>query len=270
MSNDNDTAQRWTRTNRDSWNSRTAEHLASSFYDVPAFLRGGDTLKPLETDLCGDVHGRDLLHLQCHFGLDTLSWARRGAQATGVDFSTSAIAAARAIAAQASLQARFHVADVMDLPTRLHCGFDLVVSTYGVLCWLPSLPEWARNVARCLRTGGRLVLVEFHPILDVFGSGCISGSSDYFEATPILSRTRGSYAARECPLELTDIRWAHSLGAIIDAISRAGMTIRQVAEHPFCVYPIVPWLEIERDGYWWPAERAGRPPCMFSIVAEAS
>ena len=254
--------------NAHAWNRRTAIHLGSGFYDVAAFLGGHPTLKPIELDLCGDVRGLDLLHLQCHFGVDSLSWARRGANVTGVDFSSAAIAAARRLATEAGLQATFVESDVLDLPARLEASYDLAISTYGVLCWLPSLGRWARNIARSLRVGGQFVLVEFHPILDVFFDGCVSGTRDYFQRSPSVHRSRGTYAARSDPLEATDVRWAHPLGSVVGALVNAGMNISHVAEHPFCSYRIAPCLDIERDGFWWWSEAPDRLPFMFSIVAE--
>jgi ubiquinone/menaquinone biosynthesis C-methylase UbiE len=256
------------RINADAWNRRTNAHLVSEFYDVGAFLGGKSTLKQLEIGLCGDVTGLDMLHLQCHFGLDTLSWARRGANVTGVDFSAAAIAAARRLAAQADLRAAFIECDVLDLPTFVEGSSDLVISTYGVLNWLPCLDRWAHGIARSLRAGGRFVLVEFHPILNLLFDGSVSGARDYFCRAPAVCRSRGTYAAPDDPLEATDVRWTHPLGSIVNALAGAGLVIRSFAEHPFCSYRIAPCLDKERDGFWWSSEAPDRTPFMFSLVAE--
>lgn len=256
------------RINAHAWNRRTNAHLDSEFYDVGAFLDGKSTLKPLEIGLCGDVTGLKMLHLQCHFGLDTLSWARRGANVTGVDFSSTAIAAARRLSVEANLPATFLESDVLDLPPSLERSSDLVISTYGVLNWLPCLDRWARSIARSLRIGGRFVLVEFHPILNVLFNGRVSGARDYFHRSPAVCRSRGTYAAPNDPIEATDVRWAHPLGSIVSALASAGLTIRSFAEHPFCSYRIAPCLDMERDGFWWWSRAPNRAPFMFSIVAE--
>lgn len=150
------------RVNENAWDVRTPVHLGSSFYDVPSVRAGRCTLGERELTLAGDVGGARLLHLQCHFGLDTLSWARRGARATGVDFSRAAVTAARELSAELGVPAVFHRADVQDLPAELS-GFDLAVTTYGVTCWLEDLSAWAASVHGALRPGGRFLLVEFHP-----------------------------------------------------------------------------------------------------------
>lgn len=267
MNDDNVTAD-YLRVNADAWNRRTNAHVVSQFYDVEGFLEGQSSLKPLEIGLCGDVSGLDMLHLQCHFGLDTLSWARRGANVTGVDFSATAIAAARRLATETSLRATFIESDVLDLPACLDGSFDLAISTYGVLNWLPCLDLWARGIARSLRAGGRFVLVEFHPVLNLLFNGRVSGARDYFCRSPAVSRSRGTYAAPNDPLEATDIRWTHPLGSVVSALAGAGFAIRSLAEYPFCSYRIAPCLDVERDGYWWWSEAPDRAPFMFSLVAE--
>lgn len=258
-----------TQLNVRAWEIRTPVHVESAFYDVPGFLAGASTLKELERTLCADVRNQRLLHLQCHFGLDTLSWARLGAHAVGVDFSPTAIGTARRIAREIGSDAQFCVGDVLALQGRFEEPFDLAVSSYGALCWLPSLERWARSVASCLRPRGRLVVVEFHPMLDVLFDGCISGCSDYFNAEPVVSRTVGTYATPDAAIEYTEARWTHSIATFITALVDAGFHIRHFAEHPYCAYAIVPRLELRRDGMWWPPASGVKAPYMFSIVAEA-
>src|SRR4029077_17046179 len=135
----------------------------SDFYDLASFKQGRNSLQSIEQEELGDVRGRSLLHLQCHFGMDTLSWARLRARVPGADYSEEAITAARSLAAELGLEARFICANLYDLPDVLDEQFDIVVSTYGVLSWLPDLPAWARVVARFLRPGGTFCIVDLHP-----------------------------------------------------------------------------------------------------------
>ncbi len=154
--------------NRTLWNNWTALHAKSSYYDVEGFKAGKSTLTSIEVDEVDAVAGKSLLHLQCHFGLDTLSWARRGAMVTGVDFCERAIELARSLAQELELPARFAHSDVYDLPTVLHDEFDIVFTSYGVLYWLPDLRGWADVVARFLKPGGTFFIVEHHPFASVF------------------------------------------------------------------------------------------------------
>jgi hypothetical protein len=177
--------------------------------------------------------------------------------------------AARGLAAEIGSAAQFHVRDVLALEGLFDGGFDLAVSTYGALCWLSSLDRWARGVASCLAPGGRLVVVEFHPILDVLFNGCISGGTDYFRTQPNVAATQGTYASREASISYTEARWIHPIGSVVTALLKAGFRIEHFAEHPFCSYPIVDALDTERRGLWWPSASHRNVPYMFSIVAEA-
>ena len=145
--------------NRANWDARVPAHLASEFYGVEDFVSGARTLtQAVEFDRAhlGDVRGRSLLHLQCHIGLDTLSWARLGATVTGVDFSERSIDAARDISRRGGVPGRFVLADVHEAPEVLAETFDIVYASEGVLCWLPSVADWARVVRRFTRPGGIL------------------------------------------------------------------------------------------------------------------
>ncbi|MEC9279128.1 MAG: class I SAM-dependent methyltransferase, partial [Chloroflexota bacterium] len=142
------------------WDSIVEDHVRSDFYDVSGFLQGKTTLDSVEINQVGDVSGLTFLHLQCHFGLSTLDWVRLGAIATGVDFSPTAIAMARKLSKDTGLRARFVESNVYNISSRLDEKFDIVFTSYGVLCWLPDLTKWAEQIAHCLKTGGRFYLVE--------------------------------------------------------------------------------------------------------------
>ena len=165
-------AQRYVRANRDLWNAVTPHHVTSRFYDVEGFKAGRARrrtgLDELEVALVGDVRGKTLLHLQCHFGIDTICWAQRGATVTGVDFASEAIQAARRLAAEMGVPATFVESDVYDLPANLQGRFDVVFTSHGVLGWLPDLERWGQVIARFLAPGGRFHLIEAHPFAWIF------------------------------------------------------------------------------------------------------
>jgi SAM-dependent methyltransferase len=261
--------QQSNRANQKSWNARVSRHLKTDFYDVEGFGTGRGSLHDVELELCGDVSGQSLLHLQCHFGLDTLSWARLGAQVTGVDFSVLAIKEAKRLAETHSIEARFIVGDVLALEKHVTTKADIIVSTYGALCWLSSLDLWASGIKKCLKPGGRLVVVDFHPILDPVANGCVSGSLDYFRQGTIVTDTCGTYADPADTTSYKEERWAHPINNIINAIVGAGLRIIKFEEYPFCIYPISPLLDEHRDGVWWSTSSPNRFPFMFSVVALA-
>lgn len=166
----------WLEMNRAMWDAKTPLHLKSQSYDVAGFKAGRSTLRQHEIDDLGDVSGMRLVHLQCHFGLDTLSWARLGAQVTGVDFSEAAIQAAIELAQSIGVEARFVTSDVHDAAAALgHCTFDIVYTGVGALCWLPDIKRWATVVRDLLAPGGQLYLFEFHPVKWMFDSSAPSG-----------------------------------------------------------------------------------------------
>src|SRR5262247_2913851 len=151
--------------NRRLWDSWARINLASRFYDVEGFAAGrGRDLDSIALAGPGDVRGKSLLHLQCHFGMDTIRWARHGAAVTGVDFSTEAIAAARALAARMGVPATFVHSNIYELPSKLDGRFDVVFTSHGVLGWLPDLDRWAQVVAHFLSAGGIFYVVDAHPV----------------------------------------------------------------------------------------------------------
>jgi SAM-dependent methyltransferase len=228
--------------NRRTWDLWAAMHVRSAFYDVPAFEAGALSLTPIELAQVGEVRGRSLLHLQCHFGLDTLSWARKGATVTGLDFSETAIAEARALADRVGLadQAHFVCADLYDAPAALGTTtYDIVFTSFGALPWLPDLEGWARIVARCLRPGGRLHLVEFHPLVWMFDEE-FKAITYPWDGGPIASNDQGSYADRGAPIVTRSHTWNHGLAGVLGALLRAGLVLERFDEQdtsPSKVFP---------------------------------
>ncbi|WP_203973198.1 class I SAM-dependent methyltransferase [Planotetraspora silvatica] len=222
--------------NRALWDVRARIHGSTAtdrFYDVESFLDGRQTLYTLERELAGDVAGKDLLHLQCHFGMDTLNWARMGARVTGVDFSPVAVERARLLAERASLAATFIEADTQRLPSNLAHGFDLVVATYGVLCWIADVDAWMRSAAMALKPGGSLVLVDMHPAFQTVAAvDPLIADWPYGGGESQREMVTGTYAepGRTMPAQET-IQYPHSLGEIVTAAADAGLTIKHLGEH---------------------------------------
>jgi SAM-dependent methyltransferase len=263
-----------TELNRRFWDEAVAIHLASEFYDVASFKAGRSTLLPVEVAEVGDVHGKTLLHLQCHFGLDTLSWARAGATVTGVDFSGEAIEAARALAAELGIDARFLRSNVYDLPGAFSERFEIVFTSYGVLCWLPDLNAWAQVVANHLRPGGTFYIIEGHPmalaLADDASRDDLRLHCDYFgsEKPIIFDQDQGTYADPDA--KLTNHRTAefwHSLGETVTALIDAGLRIEFLHEFPYCAWPAVRSMTKGDDGYYRLPDNDARIPFLFSIKA---
>lgn len=259
------------------WDAWTRVHAETKFYDVAGFREGGLRVRPYEVAAIGDVTGQTLLHLQCHFGLDTLSWARLGAKVTGVDFSPASIELARELATDLGFDdARFIESNVYQLPMRLGDEFDIVYTSRGVLGWLPDIRAWARVVARFVRPGGRFYISEIHPVLQVFENEGVSPRElvlrfPYWEhGDPLTFDVRGSYADRLADLggEYKEHGWDHGLGEIVSALIEAGLRIDRLEEQPFLEWASDFLVESEPgSGQWVLPEGPGELPLMFSILA---
>jgi SAM-dependent methyltransferase len=264
---------KYLKANRALWDEWTAINYRSDFYRVADFKAGLNKLRSYEMTEVGPVEGKELLHLQCHFGLDTLCWARLGARVTGIDFSTAAITQARTLAQDVGLSGRFVQSDIYDLPNQLDGAFDVVYTSRGVLGWLPDLDRWGRVVAHFVKPGGFFYITEVHPVAQVFDDD--EGVRDlrlrypYFSHTePISIPTKGSYADRDAKVnQEVEYGWSHGLGEIVTALTAAGLHIDFLHEFPFCEWP-VSFLQPAADGtYRLPPEHEGKLPLFFSLKA---
>lgn len=255
--------------NRELWDVWTRLHQGSAFYDVDRFRGGGSTLVELERQEVGRVDGRKLLHLQCHFGLDTLSWARAGAKVTGVDISVEAIDAARALARELGLDANFVCSDLETLGD-LGTTFDIVYTSFGVLSWLPDLEPWARLIARHVAPGGFFYMLEFHPVLGMFDDDGKDIAYPYFhQDEPIVSQETATYAgsghqSKPC------YQWTHSLGDVINSLVSAGLAIEFLHEFPYCLHPCYEFLVESEPGRYVMRDHPNGIPMLFSVKARAA
>jgi 2-polyprenyl-3-methyl-5-hydroxy-6-metoxy-1,4-benzoquinol methylase len=258
------------------WDAWTAIHAKGEFYDLEGFRAGGVRLRPYEIEMVGDVTGKSLLHLQCHFGIDTLSWARLGARVTGADLSPEAIELARSLAIELGFpDARFVRSNLYDLPAALDGQFDVVYTSRGVLGWLPDVRGWARVVAHFLAPGGTFFISEIHPVAQVFENDGVAPGElrltyPYFEhVEPLTFAVKGSYAdpTADVGADLTEHGWDHGLGEIVTALIEAGLRIETLIEHPFLEWR-ADFLVEDGDGRWrLPPGTAGDLPLMFSLRA---
>ncbi|HOY97588.1 MAG TPA: class I SAM-dependent methyltransferase [Catalimonadaceae bacterium] len=222
--------------NRESWNERTRVHVDSEFYDVEGFKKGNNPLKEIEIGLLGDVQGKRILHLQCHFGQDTLALARMGAEVTGVDVSDLAIEKAIELAFDIDEKASFICCDLYDLPNQLVGHFDIVFTSYGTIGWLPDLNKWAEIVALYLKPGGRFVFAEFHPVVWMFDNDFSTIGYRYFNSGPIIETESGTYADTSASIEQQYITWNHGIGEVLSALLRSGIRITSFQEFDYSPY----------------------------------
>jgi SAM-dependent methyltransferase len=245
--------------NRTAWDARTRVHLDSTFYDVPGFLAGKSSLKEIELAEL-EVAGKRLLHLQCHFGLDSLSWARLGAEVTGVDLSPLAIAEAQKLARQTGLQAEFICADVLAIPDGLP-RFDIVYTSYGAIVWLPDLQRWAETIAACLTPGGEFYMAEFHP-----AQAMLDGYSYFHHSEPEVE-LGGTYTENAADDSQMMITWPHSLADVVTALLQAGLRLAFLHEFPYSPYDCFEGLVEAEPGRFCLQHQGHRVPLVFSLKA---
>ncbi|WP_329110586.1 class I SAM-dependent methyltransferase [[Kitasatospora] papulosa] len=268
------TPEDWHEINRARWDERVPIHAAGDFYGLDAFLAGRDALRDFELAEVGDVTGRTLLHLQCHIGLDTLSWARHGAaHVVGLDFSGPAVETARGLARSLELpadRAAFVAADVYDAAQAVpDSSYDIVYTGLGALNWLPDVTRWAEVAASLVAPGGFLYLAEFHPFTDCLDDE--TGSTvtyDYFSREAWVDDSPGTYADLDAvTFHNRSVEWQHPVGEVVSALAAAGLRIEFLHEHDASLFPRYQVLKRGGDGYYrFPSDRP-RIPMMYSIKA---
>jgi len=258
--------------NQRRWDELTEEHKNSAFYDLEGFKAGNDRLHSIELTELGSVAGKTLLHLQCHFGMDTLAWARRGATVTGIDFSQKAIKLAKSLSEELKIPAKFQCIDIYDLYKVLMGEFDIVFTSYGVLHGLPDLKHWAELIAYYLKPGGIFYIVEDHPLFRIFWvapDGEIKALRAYFfSEEPQRIEEIGSYAAENKTEAREYYVWDHSLAEVITSLIDAGLIIEFLHEFDYAARAKFPSMEQGKDGWWrLPPHQHGTIPFLFSLKA---
>lgn len=256
--------------NRLLWNAKTAAHIQSDFYDLPGFLAGKTSLKSIELDLLGHIEGKHILHLQCHFGQDTISLARMGAAVVGVDFSDVAIAKARELAIKTKANASFIESDVLDFIGKIDQRFDTVFITYGTIGWLHDLNLWAKTIAHYLKPGGELIFVEGHPVLWMMDEQVNEVKYRYFNAEPIIETTAQSYTDHGNHEALKSISWNHGLAEVFSALTQHGIAIEKFEEFDYFPYPIFEENTEFEPGKFRPAKHAYKLPLTYSFLGKKS
>jgi SAM-dependent methyltransferase len=256
--------------NKKAWNARVESHVNSSFYDVPNFIAGKCSLNSIELDLLGDITGKRVLHLQCHFGQDSISLSRRGAIVTGVDFSDQSIAYAKELAVKTDQQVTFICSDIYSLDTHLNEQFDCVFISYGTIGWLPDLERWGEVISRFLRPDGQLVFVEFHPVVWMFDDDFNSVAYSYFNVEPIVEEIEGTYADRSAKETFASITWNHSLQEVMTSLIQNGLRIDKFQEFDYSPYNCFRHTEEIEPGKYRIEHLQSHIPMVYAISATKS
>ncbi len=260
--------------NRRRWDEVVGIHTKSTTgaYRLDEFRNGAEVLAPIEAAEIGDVTGKNLLHLQCHFGLDTLSLARRGATVTGLDFAPRAVAAARALSAETGVPGTFVEGNLHDAPELIDGQFDVVYVTWGAINWLPDIRRWAEIVAHFLAPGGYLYLLEGHPAvlaLEQVEDGRLVPTYPYFQGSePLTFDDQTTYTGDTDTLKNSrSYEWIHPIGEVVTALIDAGLTLDFLHEHDRLVWKLFPSMVTDEDGTERLPPEVPSLPLAFSVRA---
>lgn len=254
--------------NKETWNKKVGVHAASEFYAMEDFKNGKSSLNSYELQALGDVSGKSLLHLQCHFGQDTLSWSRMGAQCTGVDLSDEAIKLAKRLNEELGQESKFVCCNVLDTSQHVSEQFDIVFTSYGTIGWLPDLKPWAQMIAERLKPGGVFYIVEFHPIAWMFDYTVTPPKMKYgyHQKEAIYEEYEGTYADDgETKMVSKEYGWNHSMSEVLTSLIEAGLTIESINEMDASPYDVFPDLLKNGDGLYELKEKLY--PLLFEVKA---
>lgn len=250
------------------WDSRVENHIESRFYNMEEFKNGWNSLCKISQQGLGDILSKKILHLQCHFGQDSMSMSRMGADVTGVDFSPKAIQAANLIAQELNLNTQFIESSVYDLPLYLDDTFDIIFVSYGAICWLPDLEEWASIIKRYLRPNGRLVLVEFHPVLNMFDFHSKQLGYHYFNVKTYSEIAEDTYASNTRLQNLVENFWNHSIAETFQSLKKFNIIVDDFNEYPYSPYNCFQNM-IEAKPGWYTIDINLKIPHVFYLSAKS-
>ncbi len=259
--------QNYFEVNRDTWNKKAVVHSKTNMYNMESFKNGESSLMSYELEALDDVKGKSLLHLQCHFGQDTLSWSRMGAKSVGVDISNEAIKIAKSLNEELNLDAQFVCCNVLDTSKHVSETFDIIFTSYGVIGWLPDLKPWGKMIAERLKAGGTFFIAEFHPIVWMF---------DYLEDKPIMKygynqkeviyeEYKGTYADESSEIISKEYCWNHGIGEVITVLTDAGLQIEDFSEYDESPYNVLPNLIKTKSGSYVTKDKLY--PLIFTLKA---
>lgn len=262
--------ERYLEENKNSWNTWADSNFQSDFYQMDAFRKGASSLKSIEAELLGDVEGKTILHLQCHFGQDSISLARMGAKVTALDLSDRAITLARQLNDELGTDVNFVQGDVYSAPELIKEQFDIVFTSWGTIGWLPDIQKWADVVAKMMKPGGRLVFAEFHPVIWMFDDNQNEIIYDYLNGAAIEEEVVGNYAEKDKEIRGTIISWNHGLSEVIQALLSSNLTLTSFSEFAYSPYEIFKEMEEFEPGKFRLKKYGSKLPMCYALTATKS
>lgn len=257
----------YSKINRKWWNEVTPIHAKSKLYNLSGFKQGKTSLFNIELEELGDVKDKTLLHPLCHFGMDTLSWARKGAIVTGVDLSDEAVKLAKKISRAINQPATFICSDIYELPKVLDKKFDIIFMSYGVLCWIKNIKKWAKVISHFLKDGGTFYITELHPFTNILSSD-FKIDYKYFDKGPFIDDSEGTYSDWDSKINGQTYIWSYTISDVVNALIEEGLKIEFIHEFPYTMYDQFPGLmEKNKKGQYFLKDKKLQIPLLFSLKA---
>ena len=253
--------------NKESWNKRTEVHYDSEFYDNRTFKETGNSLNEIELEFLTNLKGKKVLHLQCHFGQDSISLSKLGAEVTGVDLSDVAIEKARNLAKEMDANTKFICSDVYNLPNVHDEKYDVIFSSYGAVGWLPDSNQWAKVISHFLKPGGKFVFAEFHPVVWMFDDSIEKVAYRYFNSEPIIEEEEGTYTDKDADISETYVSWNHGLSEIFNSLKNNGLQVTEFREYDYSPYNCFQNLEEFEKGKFQFNKHGDKIPMVYALVA---
>ena len=254
--------------NKHLWNEKTKIHVDSDFYELEHFLVGKNTLKPIEMNLLGDIAGKKVLHLQCHFGQDSLSLARLGAEVTGLDISDASIAKAEELNNTLGLNAQFICCDLYSAKEYINEKFDVVFTSYGTIGWLPDMDKWADIVSHFMKPDGKFIFVELHPAVWMYDADFTELAFSYFNKEAIIEMNPGTYVDPQSDIELQEIGWNHPLSEVFTALLNKGLSVKHFEEFDYSPHNCFKDMTERAPGEYVIESLKEKLPMTYSLVMQ--
>lgn len=254
--------------NKRSWDAKVELHLKSDFYFVDEFMKGRTSLNSIELELLGDITDKRILHLQCHFGQDSISLSRMGAKVTGIDLSEKAIETAKDLAQKCGADTEFICSDVYSLPDCLNEKYDTVFTSYGTIGWLPDLDKWAKIINHFLKNDGKFIMAEFHPVVWMFDDDFTKVAYNYFNEKPIIETYEGTYADQSADIKQEYVMWNHSLAEVLQNLMKNNIGLQSFQEYDWSPYPCFRHVEEFEKGKWRIPQFGNKIPLVYALQAQ--
>ena len=247
--------------NKKAWDKRTPIHIKSNFYNNQKFIIEGNSLQSIEINALGNIEGKEILHLQCHFGQDSISLAKKGAKVTAIDFSKVAIFEAKKLSKIMMVDVEFIESDVLDID--IDRKFDIVFTSYGTIGWLPNLEKWGQTISKHLKKGGKFILTEFHPFFEMIKD---NGYNYFHNPIPDI-QVCGTYTDGDEKLNMPTCWWSHTLTDIFTGLESNNLKLTSFEEFDYSPFHLEGMIEIGKSKYVLKTRSMVSTPYIFNLTA---